>query len=175
MNDAAELVAIAQIVKVRGLRGEVAANVLTDFPERFDVLETVQARTPQGRLLALELDAYRWHGERILLKFADYDTPETAQALVGCILGVPEAECVELEPEEYYDWQLVGCQVVTVDGATLGTVREVLHNGPNDILSVKREIAAPDYLIPFVAAICVEVSITQKLIRVDAPEGLLEM
>lgn len=175
MNDAAELVAIAQIVKVRGLRGEVVADVLTDFPERFDALETVQARTPQGQVLALELVNYRWHGERILLQFAGYDTPETSQALVGCVLGVPEAECVALETDEFYDWQLVGCQVVTTDGATLGTVREVLHNGPQDVLVVKREKAAPDYLIPFVAAICVEVELAQKLIRVDAPDGLLEL
>ena len=174
MSDAADLVAIARVVKVRGLRGEVAADVMTDFPERFDDLETVQARTPEGRALTLKLAACRWQGERILLQFVGYDAPETSQQLVGCILGVPESECVALEEDEFYDWQLIGCRVEHINGETLGTVREVLHYGPNEVLVIKAANAAPDYLIPFVSAICIKVELDNKLIRVDPPEGLLE-
>ena len=106
-----ELVAVARVVKVRGLRGEVAAELLTDFPERFERVEELIAVTPAGERRTLAVEQSRLHAGRVLLKFAGFDTPEAARELVGFELTVPESEAVELEEGEFFDWQLEGCRV----------------------------------------------------------------
>ena len=125
----AELVAVARVVKVRGLRGEVAAELLTDFPERFEWVEELIAVTPAGERRTLAVEQSRLHAGRVLLKFAGYDTPEAARDLVGFELCVPERDAVELEDDEFFDWQLQGCRVETVEGRRLGSVQEVWHYG----------------------------------------------
>lgn len=169
----AELIAVARVVKVRGLRGEVAAELLTDFPERFEWTEELIAVTPAGGRETLAVEQSRLHAGRVLLKFAGYDTPEAAQALVGFELCVPESEAVELEEGEFFDWQLEGCRVETVGGESLGSVREVWHYGAAPILVVRDE-EKRETLIPLARSICVVIDPDAKLIRVDPPEGLIE-
>lgn len=179
-DDAAgELVAVARIVKTRGVRGEVAAELLTDFPERFENLESLIAVNSKGERAQLVIEEAWLHGGRVILKFEGYETPEQAVALVGYELAVPEAEAVELEDDEFYDWQLVGCRVETTEGAQLGHVREVLHmGGAAPVLVIGDEADEGDrgreHLVPLAESICVEIDTERKLIRVDAPEGLLE-
>ena len=171
---AAELVAVARVAKPRGVRGEVAADLLTDFPERFKRLEALIAVFPGGRRERLALERHWFHGGRVVLKLGGYDSPEAAAALAGCELAVPEAEAVELEEGEFYDWQLEGCRVETVGGRSVGTVREVLHTGGEAPVLVIRDEADRENLVPLAESICVEIDVAAKLIRVDPPEGLLE-
>ncbi len=124
-----ELVAVAKAVRVRGLKGEVVCELLTDFPERFEWVEELIGVAPSGERSWLALERHWLQKGRVVLKFEGYDTPEAAQGLVGWELTVPESEAVELEEGEYYDWQLVGCRVETVDNRNVGTVREVLARG----------------------------------------------
>jgi 16S rRNA processing protein RimM len=166
-------VAVARAVKVRGLRGEVVAELLTDFPERFEGLERLIAVTPDGKRLMLELEEHWFHQGRVVLKFAGYDTVEAATQLVGFEFTVPESERVELEEDEFYDWELEGCRVETVEGEQLGRVREIMRTGGVEMLVVDNG-QGRDYLIPMAEDICVEIDIEEKLIRVDVPEGLLE-
>ncbi|HZI19600.1 MAG TPA: ribosome maturation factor RimM [Pyrinomonadaceae bacterium] len=169
-----ELVAVALAVKVRGVRGEVAADLLTDFPERFEGLRELIAVFPGGARRRLALERHWFHGGRVVLKFEGYDTPEQAAALVGCELAVPESEAVALEEGHFYDWQLEGCRAVTVGGQEVGTVREVLRTGGESPVLVIRDERGRENLVPFVESICVEVDTERKVIRLDAPEGLLE-
>jgi 16S rRNA processing protein RimM len=170
----AELVLVARVAKPRGVRGEVAADLLTDFPERFKGLTEVTAVFPGGRRERLGLEGHWFHGGRVILKLAGYDSPEAAAALAGCVLGVPESEAVALEEGEFYDWQLEGCRAETVGGRQLGTVREVLHTGGEAPVLVIRDDTGAEHLVPLAVSICVEIDVAAKLIRVDAPEGLIE-
>lgn len=172
-----ELVAVAFVVKVRGLRGEVVAEMLTDFPERFDGLERLIAVSPEGARRVLTIEEHWLQGKRIVFKFEGFDTPEEAAALTRHELAVPEREAVELEADEFFDWQLAGCRVETIDGNYLGEVAEVLHTGSAPVLVIRdgADAAQREHLVPLVASICVEIDIEAKLIRVDAPEGLLEL
>jgi 16S rRNA processing protein RimM len=171
---ALELVAVARVAKPRGIRGEVAADILTDFPERFEGLEELIAVFPDGTRRRLALEDNWLHGARLVLKFQGFDTPEEAATLAGCELAVPEREAVELEEGEFYDWQLEGCRVETVEGAQVGHVVEVLHTGGEANVLVIRSEGGRENLVPLALSICVEIDIERKLIRVDAPEGLLE-
>ena len=169
-----ELIAVARVIKARGLRGEVSAELLTDFPERFEWTEELFGIAPSGARRVLAVEQSRLHAGRVLLKFAGYDTPEAAQGLVGFELCVPERDAVELEEDEFFDWQLQGCRVETVEGRALGSVREVWHYGAAPILVVTDE-GGRESLIPLARSICVVIDTEGKLIRVDPPEGLIEV
>ena len=167
-----DLVAIARIVKPRGLKGELVAEVFTDFPERFDGLEVVTAVMPDGSLRELKIERFWFQQGRVVLKFENYGDPESADLLRNAEICIPESDAVELDDGEFFDWELAGCKVETMGGETLGEVREVMRTGGTEILVIAGE--EREYLIPFAESICVEVDIEEKLIRVDPPEGLLE-
>ena len=167
-----ELVAVARIVRTRGLKGEVVAEILTDFLERFELLNTVTAVRESGERLELKIEKFWFQNGRVILKFAGFDTIESGETLRNVEICVPESDAVELEEDEYFDWQLAGCKVETISGETIGEVRELMRTGGTELLVVAGD--AKEYLIPFANAICVEVDIENKLIRVDPPEGLLE-
>lgn len=167
-----DLVTIAKISKTRGLRGEVVADVLTDFPERFELLDKVFIVKPNGETLETNLENFWFQKGRVILKFKDFNQIETAETLRNCEVSIPESEAVALEEDEFYDWELQECEVETVEGDKLGRVKELLRTGGTEILVVQGK--SKDYLIPFAETICVEVDIENKLIRVDAPDGLLD-
>ena len=167
-----DLVAIAKVVRPRGLKGEVFADMLTDFPERFDELENVIAVLPDAKRLELKIEDFWFQNDRLVLKFAGYDSTEAAETLRDCEICIAESETVELEEDEYFDWQLEGCRVETVAGEKIGIVREIQRTGGTENLLVDGDDR--DYLIPFAELICVEIDTEKKLIKIDPPEGLLE-
>lgn len=167
-----DLVAIAKVTKARGLRGEVVADVLTDFPERFEETASVQMLLPGGVKRQLKIEKFWFQKDRIILKFESVDRVEDAEELRGAEVCIPESEAVDLEEDEYFDWELEGCEVTTVSGEKLGTVKELMRTG--GIANLVIEGDAKEYLIPFAGAICIDVDIDTKKIVVDPPEGLLE-
>lgn len=167
-----DLVAIAKIARPRGIKGEVVADLLTDFPGRFEELRTVVAVLPDKTRQDLRIEQFRFQNDRILLKFAGVDRVEDAEALRDAELRVDESDAVELEEDEFFDWELEGCVVITTNGDRLGDVREVMRTGGTEILVVEGD--AKEYLIPFAGSICTAVDIESKQIVVDPPEGLLE-
>lgn len=167
-----DLVAIAKLVKTRGLRGELVADILTDFPERFEGLETVTALLPTGERRELKIENFWFRKDRVILKFDGFDSIEKAETLRGAEICVTEDEAVALDEGEFFDWELENCKVETIDGGKLGFVKEVMRTGGTEILVVEGK--DKDYLIPFAETICTEVDVENKLILLDAPEGLLE-
>lgn len=167
-----ELVAIARIIKPRGLRGEVVAELLTDFPERFDGLEKVVGLFPDGERRDLKIENVWFQNERIVMKFDGVDSIEDVEPLRGVEICVAESDAVELGEGEFFDWQLEGCKVETVDGRSIGTVSELLRTGATEILVI--DGGEKELLVPFAESICVEVDIEKKRIVIDPPEGLLE-
>ncbi|MEP7076535.1 MAG: ribosome maturation factor RimM [Acidobacteriota bacterium] len=167
-----ELVAIARIVRPRALRGEVVAEMLTDFPDRFERLKEVIAVFPDGTRAGLKIEEHWFQKQRIILKFAGYDSIESVEPLREAEICISEADAVELGDGEYFDWQLSGCRVTTVDGSDIGEVSGIMRTGGTELLSVTGP--EKEFLIPFAESICLEVDIEKKRIVIDPPEGLLE-
>ncbi len=167
-----DLVAIARVSKTRGLRGETTAEILTDFPERFGATKSVVAVLPDGARRDLKIENFRFQKGKILLKFVGVDSIEAGETLRNAEICIPETEAVALEDGEFFDWELETCAVETIAGEKLGVVKELMRTGGTEILVVQG--ADKEYLIPFAETICVDVDIDGKLIKVDAPEGLLE-
>ena len=168
-----DLVAVAKIIRPRGLRGEAVAEVLTDFPERFEGLGDVTAVMPGGERRELKLEKAWFQKERIVLKFEGLDSVDDAEALRDAEICIPEQDAVELDEGEFFDWQLEGCEAVTKEGEVIGKVRELLRTGGTEVLVIDASDGR-EVLIPFAESICTEVDIDAKRITVDPPEGLLE-
>jgi 16S rRNA processing protein RimM len=169
-----DLIMVARAVRTRGLKGELVADVLTDFPERFEGVSELTGVGPGGERKQLELESYWFQNDRMVLKFAGYDSIEAAKALVGYELGLPEAERVELAENQFYDWELEGCAVENRVGQNLGKVREVMRTGGVELLLVADE-AGREVFIPMAQSIVIEIDVPGKKILIDPPEGLLDL
>jgi 16S rRNA processing protein RimM len=169
-----DFISVARIARTRGLKGELVADLLTDFPERFEQLDSLLAIKPSGEREQLTIEEHWFQRNRIILKFGGYDSIEAAKTLVGSDLVVPESERVALGAGEYYDWQLAGCVVQNTAGTRLGRVREVMRTGGVEMLVIESE-QGREILIPMAREICLEIDIAAKSIRVDPPEGLLDL
>jgi 16S rRNA processing protein RimM len=174
MNDPDDLIVVAHIVKTRGLRGEVVADLLTDFPDRFEKLESLIGVSSEGSQRSLQIEEQWFHGNRLVLKFAGFDSIDEAKQLVGYQLAVPDEERIELPEDTFYEWELAGCRVETITGKAIGEVAEIMHTGGVEMLKVVDE-SGRDQLIPMASDIVVEIDKERKLIRIDPPEGLLEL
>ncbi len=172
---AGDYVVVARILRPRGLRGEVVAEILTDFPERFDDTRELTLLDAEGRARGtLELENHWFQKNRVILKFKNHDSIEAVEHLAPADLAIPESECVALEEDEFYEWQLVGCAAETVDGQKIGHVAEVLHTGGVPVLIIFDE-QKREHLVPMAREICVEIDVANKLIRVDPPDNLLDL
>jgi 16S rRNA processing protein RimM len=169
-----EDVVIARIVKARGVRGEVACSVETDFPERFESLEEATVWMPGGARLSLKVEGHWFHKGRVILKFEGYDTMTAAEALVGGRLVISEADALELEDDQFYEYDVVGAEVVTADGARVGRVARLMRTGGTHLLVVEGDDKR-EQLIPFVDDICTEVDVKARRITVNPPEGVLDL
>src|SRR5258705_12256638 len=114
--DQDDLIVVAYIAKTRGLRGEVVADLQTDFPDRFEHLESLIGIGPDQTQRSLQIEEQWFHGNRLVLKFAGFDRIEEAKELVGLHLAVPATERIELTSGSFYVWELAGCRVETVGG-----------------------------------------------------------
>ncbi|MGB8502207.1 ribosome maturation factor RimM, partial [Mycobacterium sp.] len=98
-----------------------------------------------------------------------------ADAMRGVVFVIDSAELPPTDdPDEFYDHQLEGLAVRTVDGRDVGTVTEVLHTAAGELLAIRRDDDG-ESLVPFVTAIVTSVSLADRLIEIDPPEGLLEL
>ena len=168
------LVSIARAVRVRGLKGELVADLLTDFPERFEALDDLIMLSPAGQRRSVELESFWFQNDRIILKLEGVDSVEAAGELIGFEFCIPETERVQLSDNEYYDFELEGCSVRDITGKDIGRVARVLKTGGAEILEIAAGKGAT-VLVPLAESIVTEIDISAKQIVIDPPEGLLEL
>lgn len=165
---------VGRIGKAQGLKGEVTVEMRTDDPEQRFARGAVLLTEPVGRG-PLTVDRFRMMGPRLILGFAGIADRTKAEGLRNTML-VAEVDPNELsdDPDEFYDHQLVGLRVVTVGGARVGIVREMIHLPAQDLFAVRRPDGR-EVLIPFVAEFVPEVDLAGRTVLVDPPPGLLEL
>jgi len=169
-------IAIARVVRPQGRKGEVLAEILTDFPSRFQDLRRAFLDAPGCSPRAVTVEDTWLHKGKVVLKFEGIGSIDDAETLRGRHVLIPEEEKVALSAHQYYLWELTGCQVVVESGGTrkvIGTVTEVERTGGADLLHVSDN--SRDILIPFVQAICKVIDPAARLIVIDPPEDLLDL
>jgi 16S rRNA processing protein RimM len=168
------LVAIGQIARVHGLRGEVRVTPLTDRLERFDrVTECVLWDATRDEREPRRIATARRHGDAILVTFDGCASPEDARALVGRLIALPRSQALPPPAGSFYPWQLKGARVVTEDERLIGHVTGIEHAGAQDLWVVAGD--GREHLIPAVAEIVLDVDVAAGRVVIRPPEGLLEI
>ncbi len=139
-------IAVGQIVRAHGIRGEVLVAVRTDEPAaRFAPGSVLPTEPPERGPLTVA--AARWHSGRLIVAFEGVGDRTAAEGLRGTLLILDSAQITSLsDPDEFYDHELIGLGVVTAAGDPVGVVADVLHHG-QDLLVVRRE-GAPGQVTP---------------------------
>jgi 16S rRNA processing protein RimM len=180
MTEEAEFVTIARVAKTQGRHGEVAATLLTDFPELFETRRKLfalgdsrkQSGASEVARRRLDLDEHWFHKGMVVLKFAGVDSISDAETLVGSEIQIPRSERAALGSDEFYVSDLAGC-TVTDSGREIGRIKDVqFGSGEAPLLVVQGE---KEYLVPFAAAYIEKIALEQKRLEMKLPEGLLEL
>jgi 16S rRNA processing protein RimM len=169
-----EWITLAVVIKTQGRRGEVAAELHTDIPDRF---------RPEMRLWALAKDGQRrevtvedlWpHKSFLVLKFQGIETINDAEPLIGAELQLPRSERAALEPGWTYLSDLIGC--VVFDGPReIGAIVDVQFGAGEAPLLVVGSGGKLPYEIPYAEAFLEKLDLERKQVRMKLPEGLLEV
>jgi 16S rRNA processing protein RimM len=168
-----DMVTVGRIARPHGLQGRVVVNPETDFVEdRFAVGATLFTDGGAGHE-RLVVSSLRVHGRRPVVGFEGFARVEDVEPLAGRELRVPEESLAVLEPGSFYHHELVGCRVERLDGARVGEVERI----DGGVGGSRLVIAGPrgEILVPLASAICVEIDVAAKRIRIDPPEGLLDL
>ena len=160
-------VAVGRITRAHGVQGELTVLVISEVPGRFADGETVWLE--DGRTLTIE--SSRPHKDRLLVRFREVQSREQAEALQKALLVVPESLSPELPEGSWWDHLIVGCVLETDTGRALGTVRDVIHTGANDVWSAVDEVGT-ETLIPVLEDVILEVDMDAKRIVVREIPGL---
>ena len=150
---------VGRVVRAVGLRGEVEIAVESDNPDRF----AVGSRFNSGSLV---IATVRTHNDRTIVCFDGVTDRDGAEAIRGTVLEIDEAAARPLEEDEYWDHDLIGCTVVTLDGREIGTVDDVVHQPAGALLAVGT------HLIPLVREVVKLVE--DGRIIIDPIPGLLD-
>ena len=150
-------------------------EVRTDDPDQRFAAGSKLATVPADRG-PLTVAGVRWHSGRLLLKFAGYEDRTAAEELRDTALVIDSDELAPLDdPEEFYDHDLIGLQVVTAGGDQVGAVTDVLHHGQTLlVIEGSGPRAGAELLVPFVAAIVPEVDVAGGRLVIDPPAGLID-
>ncbi len=175
-NVPGQFLAIARILRPQGRMGEVAAEILTDFPARFRELQSVFLEVPGQAPQRVNLERGWPHKGPIILKFRGIDSIESASGLRGLQVFIPWEQRTPLPPHHYYWCELQGCRVIWErQGREIGTVTEVEPTGSVHVLHVRRPDGKSEVLIPLAQEICTRIDLATQTIVIDPPEDLLEL
>jgi 16S rRNA processing protein RimM len=171
---------LARIRRAQGRKGEVFAQILTDFPEKFAQrrrLWLLARAAPATSPREVELIAHWLHKGGIVLHFAGVDSISAAEALAGLIVAIPLAERAPLGEDEVYVADLIGCALVDVAGEQplpVGEIEDVDRTaGPVALLVVRG--AAGEVLIPFARSYLRRIDLEARRVEMALPEGLAEL
>jgi 16S rRNA processing protein RimM len=170
---------LARVRKPQGRKGEVLAEILTDFPEKFAERRKVWliGAADQKPLREVELHNHWLHKGGVVLHFAGVDSITAAEALKGMIVAIPRAERAALGEDEVYVGDLIGCTVVDVAGGEpvrVGEIENVDRSGGAAPLLVVQG-AKGEVLIPFAKSYLRKVDLAAKRVEMELPAGLVDL
>ena len=170
-----EYLVIGKVVRPHGLRGEVRVRIMSGYPDRFKYLESVSlTRDPAGpeHPQIFEVERARLHQDFAILKLLDIEDREQADRLRKQFVVISLEDAVPLEEDEYYYYQLIGLEMVTVDGRSLGTVANILETGANEVYIVESPQHG-EILIPAIESVVQEIDLASGRIIISPIPGLL--
>src|SRR5699024_4474970 len=166
---------VGKIINTHGLKGEVKVYRITDFDDRFQIGNTLYVLPPDKKApIKVTVKSHHIHKGYDLHTFDEFNNINEIEKYKNMYLAIEEAQLSTLDDEEYYYHEIIGCSVyLTTNGNKLGTVKEILSPGANDVWVVDRE-KEKDVLIPYIKDVVKEVNRSEKTILIEPMDGLLE-
>ncbi|CAM3189842.1 ribosome maturation factor RimM [Sporolactobacillus spathodeae] len=165
---------VGKIVNTRGIKGEVKVISETDFPEqRFANGAILYAEDPKThRRQPLTVTGFQSRKPFVCLTFAEYDSINEVEKFKGHSLFVPHDQLQALGNDEFYYHEIIGADVYTEDGRLLGSVKEILSPGANDVWVVKT--SGKDILLPYIKDVVKTIDVAKRKIIVHLIPGLID-
>ena len=166
-----EWATIGVIVAPFGVRGELKVRLLTDIPNRFAELDAVHVGPEHTRYPIQSVRPYK--GEMVVLKLDGINDANTAETLRNLNLQIPESKLAKLPPDSYYQHDILGLHVFTMDGQNLGHITDIIVTGSNDVYTIK----TPDgkqVLIPAIKDVIKQIDLIRSTMYIDPLPGLLD-
>jgi len=161
-----DLLTIGRVLAPWGLKGDLKAEIHTDFPQRFAADRTVYV----GQL-AMTVERSRLHKGNVILKLSGINSVEQVEAIKGKYIEIPRSESMPMDDDEYYQFQLIGLEVSTSKGRLLGKLERILSTGSNDVYVVVGQDR--EYLIPAIEDVVEQVDVEKGTMTIEEIEGLL--
>lgn len=168
------------ITGTHGLRGEVKVYPTTDDVKRFKKLKEVIFDTGKKKpadgeaaVVVKEIEEVKFSKQFVILKFKGIDSIEEAEKYRKVSLLVPRNKAVRLEKDEYYVADLMGLTVRDEDGTEIGTLKDVMTTGANDVYIIDLN-SGKELLLPAIRQCILEVDVEAGYIRIHILEGLLD-
>ena len=151
--------------------GEVKVRLETDFPDRFARLETVCLRWPDGGARLYRVLSTRLHKGQVLLKLPGIESINDAETLRGALVQVRAEDAMPLGDNEFYVYDLLGCEVITADGRVLGPLTDVRRTPAHDVYVIGK--GRDEIMLPAVRHVVQSVDTVARRIVVTPTPGLL--
>ena len=168
-----QMLRVGVITSTHGVRGEVKVFPTTDDRMRFKKLEEVILDTGKEQK-TLEIENVKFFKNMVILKFKGFDNINDIEIYKGKDLLVTRDHAVKLGPDENFIVDLIGLPVITDEGEELGTLKDVMQTGANDVYVVERE-NGKDVLLPAIKQCILNVDLEKEKITVHVMEGLLDL
>ena len=165
---------VGVIIRTHGIKGEVKVYPTTDSPFRFDEITHVKLKLNEKTVRELDIESVKHFKDLVILKFKGIDNINDVERYKGADLYIPREEGQELGEGEYYIADIIDIEVVTDKGERLGTVRDVLETGANDVYIVEQP-GRKDLMIPATEECILDVDIENNIMTVHLLDGLLDL
>ncbi len=165
---------VGKIVNTHSLKGEVKVISSTDFEEqRFE--KGTELLITRGNQVVKEVtvESYRTHKNNLLVKFVGIDSIEEAEKLRNLQIKIDSDNIGELEENEFYFHEIIGCEVFDENGKSLGEISEILTPGANDVWVIKSQ-NGKEILIPYIEDVVKKIDVENKKIDIEVMEGLID-
>jgi 16S rRNA processing protein RimM len=171
----AAFITLARIVKTQGRHGEIGAEIHSDVPGRFvEGMKLFALGKSQDARRELEVENLWPHKGLLVLKFRGVDSMNDAELLIGSELQIPVSERAELEHGWTYVSDLIGCEVLD-RGRAIGRIEDVQFGAGEAPLLIVANGPGKKFEVPFAEAYLEGVDVAQKQVRMNFPEGMLEI
>lgn len=170
MNIPKDLVAIGEVLKPSGIKGEVKVKSLTPFPERWLKLSKIFLQKKSGEVEIRFLEGKRLKGDFVFLKFREIDSRPAAEELRGSKILINIGMRLKLPPDNYYYDEIIGLGVYTEEGRWIGKIIDILPSKANDVYIVQGE---KEYLIPAIRQVIKEIDKDKRKMIIVPLKGLI--
>jgi 16S rRNA processing protein RimM len=169
------LIAVGRILGTHGIKGQLRLHSYSGNLASLQTAKDVYLRSPAGVHQKVLLKRAAYHSGKILLTLDGFNSIEQVQGLTGFELYLHRDQLPAPDTDEYYWQDLLGMSVITNKGQTLGTIKDILETGANDVYLVHDAENGREYLIPAISQVVISVSVASKTMVVAPLEGLLDL